>query len=95
MKSFGHVGGYLQGHPLMRVETSHTFSGTTNSCCGITGPPRIRIANMLKRGWIQCTRTKTNDDVEMMKGPKGDPKNMSMKWYLMTEIDTDKNKDGG
>ena len=73
-KSPGHVGGYLQGHPLMRFETSHTCLGITNSYCDITGSPSIRIANMLKRGWIQGTQTKTNDDVEMMKGPKGTQK---------------------
>jgi len=47
-RSFGHVGGYLQGHPLMRVETSHTHPGIIKSCCWITGPSSIRISIMLK-----------------------------------------------
>ena len=40
-KSSGYVGGYLQGHSLMRAETSHTHSGITNSCCYITGPSSV------------------------------------------------------
>ena len=47
-RSFGHVGGYLQGHPLMRVETSHTRPGIIKSCCWVTGLSSIRISIMLK-----------------------------------------------
>ena len=47
-RSSGHVGGYLQGHPLMRVETSHTNLGITKSCCCVTETSSIRISIMLK-----------------------------------------------
>ena len=48
-KSSGHVGGYLQGHPLMRVETFDTCLGITNICCYITGPSSVYITIMLRR----------------------------------------------
>ena len=47
-RSSGHVGGYLQGHPLMRVETSHTHPGIVKSYCYITEPSSILISTMLK-----------------------------------------------
>ena len=34
----------------------------------------------------------SNDDNEMGDDPKGTIKNMSTKWYLMTEIDTNRNE---
>jgi len=52
-RSSGHVGGYLQGHPLMRVETSHTHPGITNSYCCITGPSSIWISIMLKGARVE------------------------------------------
>ena len=47
-RSSGHVGGYLQGYPLMRAETSHTHPGIIRSCCWVTGLSSIGISIMLK-----------------------------------------------
>ena len=52
-RSSGHVGGYLQGHPLMRAKTSHTHPGITKSCCCITEPLSIQISIMLKGAGVE------------------------------------------
>ena len=48
-KSSGRAGGYLEGHPLMRVGTSHTHPGIMKDCGGITESSSIEITIRLKK----------------------------------------------